>query len=85
MWKHNIPPEAMKALDNILIDKFHLNKYWIKGILVQLPDKGDRSTVEIGEGIMLLSVPSKALNHIILHRMKKKVDKVLRDEQAGFR
>ncbi len=33
----------------------------------------------------MLSIPSKVLCHIILHRMKNEVDKVLRDEQAWFR
>ena len=58
---------------------------WTKGILVKLPKKGDRSICGNWRGIMLLSIPSKLLCHIILHRMRKEVDRVLRDEQAGFR
>ena len=34
---------------------------------------------------MLLSAPSKVLNRIMLDRMKTKVDKNLRDHQAGLR
>ena len=34
---------------------------------------------------MLLSVPSKILTRIILERLKKTLDKTLREEQAGFR
>ena len=34
---------------------------------------------------MLLSVPGKVLNRILLERMKKEVDNKLRDNQAGFR
>ncbi len=34
---------------------------------------------------MLLSVPAKIMNRIILERMKKAVDTVPRDNQAGFR
>ena len=92
----NIPPDAIKALDNISISNFHnlLNMIWeeeqvpddwTKGILVKLHKKGDRSICGNWRGIMLLSIPSKLLCHIILHRMKKEVDRVLRDEQAGFR
>ena len=58
---------------------------WTKGILVKLLKKGDRSICGNWRGIMLLSIPSKLLCHIILHEMKKEVDRVLRDEQTGFR
>ena len=92
----NIPPEAMKALDAMSIDKLHqlLNRIWeeeqipqdwSKGILVKLPKKGDKSVCGNWRGITLLSIPSKVLCHIILHRIKKEVDTILRDEQAGFR
>ena len=32
-----------------------------------------------------MSVPGKVLNRIILERMKGEVDKMMREEQAGFR
>lgn len=34
---------------------------------------------------MLLSLPGKVLNRILLERMKAAVDPLLRDQQAGFR
>ena len=34
---------------------------------------------------MLLLVPGKFLNRIILERLKSEVDNILRDHQAGFR
>ena len=34
---------------------------------------------------MLLSVPGKVLNRIILERLKNEVDNILRDHQAGLR
>ena len=33
---------------------------------------------------MLLSVPGKVLNRIILERLKNELDNILRDHQAGF-
>ena len=36
-------------------------------------------------GIMLLSVPGKVFNRVLLDRMKMAVDNRFRDEQAGFR
>ena len=34
---------------------------------------------------MLLSMPSKVLNRVLLERIKEAVDPKLRDQQAGFR
>lgn len=58
---------------------------WKKGYIIKLPRKGDLSECKNYRGIMLLSVPGKILNRIILDRIKDTVDKKLRDQQAGFR
>lgn len=66
----NIPPEAMKALDNISTDKFRhlLNRIWeeeqipedwTKEILVKLTKKGGRSICGNWKGTKLFSVHSK--------------------------
>ena len=91
-----IPAEAIKAdielstnvLYNIIgniWEKGELPKDWREGYLVKLPKKGDLTDCSNYRGIMLLSVPGKVLNRIILERIKKAVDGLLRDEQAGFR
>ena len=91
-----IPAEAIKAdlelSTNILYDilgriweKQELPKDWREGHLVKLPKKGDLTDCSNYRGIMLLSVPGKVLNRVILERIKKAVDSHLRDEQAGFR
>ena len=58
---------------------------WTRGILVKLPKKGDTSLCENWRGITLLSVVSKLITRIMLERMKKQLDKILRENQAGFR
>ena len=91
-----IPPEALKAdidtsteiLYSLLGKIWNEEKIpqdWKDGHVVVLPKKGDLSQCKNYRGIMLLSTPGKVLNKIILERMKKTVDKLLRDEQAGFR
>ena len=91
-----IPAEAIKAdielstnvLYNIIgniWEQGELPKDWREGHLVKLPKKGDLTDCSNYRGIMLLSVPGKVLNRIILERIKKAVDSLLRDEQAGFR
>ena len=92
----NIPPEVIKAMDNISVNALHhlINRIWNeeqtpddwrKGLLVKLPKKGDLSLCNNWRGITLLSIPSKILCSVILQRIKTEVDKTLRDEQAGFK
>lgn len=91
-----IPPEALKcdvpASVEILFPLFEkiwkeetFPEEWKDGHLIKLPKKGDLSKCENYRGITLLSIPGKILNRIILSRMKDAIDKVLRDQQAGFR
>ncbi|KAL6490141.1 hypothetical protein MHYP_G00004860 [Metynnis hypsauchen] len=58
---------------------------WKEGYLIKLPKKGDLSSCSIYRGIMLLSIPGKVFNRILLNRMKDAVDPYLRDQQADFR
>ena len=92
----SIPAEAIKAdvetATNILHDLFskiwdkeELPADWKEGIVVKLPKKGDLADCSNYRGIMLLSVPGKVLNRVLLERMKEAVDPKLRDQQAGFR
>ena len=58
---------------------------WAEGIIVKLPKKDDLANCSNWGGITLLSLPSKVLCCIMLERMKKNIDSVLREEQSGFR
>ena len=58
---------------------------WKNGFITVLPKKGDLSDCDNHRGIMLLSIPGKIVSKIILNRMKETVDKLLRNNQAGFR
>ena len=58
---------------------------WKEGHQVKLPKKGDLSICDNYRGIMLLSIPGKVLNRVMLKKMKNAVDTKLRDNQAGFR
>lgn len=53
--------------------------------MIKLTKKGDLRDCNNYPGIMLLSVPGKVLNRIILERVREAVDLKLRDQQAGFR
>ena len=92
----NIPAEILKADINTITEMLYeligliweeemVPMDWKEGHLVKLPKKGDLSICDNYRGIMLLSVPWKVLNRVMLQRMKNTVDTKLRDNQAGFR
>ena len=58
---------------------------WKNGIIIPLPKKGDLTECNNWRGITLLSVPNKVFARILLNRMKDAVDKLLQNQQAGFR
>ena len=58
---------------------------WKKGIIIKLPKKGDFKDCGNWRGINLLSVPGKVFCRVMLKRIKTSLDKILREEQAGFR
>ena len=58
---------------------------WSKAVIVKLFKKGQKTKCDNWRGIALQSVGSKVLCQIILNRIQSKVEKVLRDEQHGFR
>ena len=47
--------------------------------------KGNLSDCNNWRGITLLSSPGKAFCSVLLNRLKDKIDRILRQEQAGFR
>lgn len=90
-----VPAEAIKAdmdtttmlyeLFEKIWEREEIPVEWKESILIKLPKKGDLRDCSNYRGIMLLSVPCKVLNRILLERMKEVVDPKLRDQQAGFR
>ena len=58
---------------------------WRKGLIVQLPKKGNLNESKNWRGIMLLSVVSKVMGRILIDRIRTGVELKLRKEHAGFR
>ncbi|KAK1791378.1 hypothetical protein P4O66_013384 [Electrophorus voltai] len=58
---------------------------WRKGVIVKLPKKGNNADCNNWRGITLLLVPGKVFCSVLLWRLQHAVDKILREEQAGFR
>lgn len=81
-------PSAVDVLTP-LIEKIWISEElpddWNKGLVITVPKKGDLSMCDNWRGITLLSIPAKVFCKIILDRLVKAVDPLLRREQAGFR
>ena len=91
-----IPAEALKADIDTATDILHnlfakiwdeekVPADWREGLVIKLPKKGNLRDCSNYRGIMLLSVPGKVLNRVIIDRVKNAVDPQLMDQQAGFR
>jgi hypothetical protein len=81
----NLFAELLFPIFCMIWDKEKLPDDWLQGILVKIPKKGDLSNCNNWRGITLLSIPSKVLAKVILHRIAHKIDETVRKEQAGFR
>jgi Reverse transcriptase (RNA-dependent DNA polymerase)/Domain of unknown function (DUF6451) len=58
---------------------------WLQGIIIKIPKKGDLSECKNWRGINLLSIVSKVFTKIILNRLLKVVEPLIRKQQSGFR
>ena len=58
---------------------------WLKGAIVILGKKGDTSICSNNRGITLRSTVSKLLQMILLRRMHHGMERLLRENQCGFR
>ena len=86
----SIPPEAIKAdveTSEMLTNSLSRDapEQWKDGHLIKIPKKGNLKECKNHRGIMLLLVPGKVLNRIILDRLTTTLDAELRYQQAGFR
>ena len=77
--------KCLVGLFNRVWTKEEVPDDWQKGIIIKLPKKGDLSECGNWRGINLLSVPGKVFCRVLLHRMKASIERLLREEQAGFR
>ncbi|VDP05862.1 unnamed protein product, partial [Schistosoma curassoni] len=91
----NIQAEALKSDIEVTTNMLHLifkkiweeeqvPMDWKEGLLIKIPKKGDLSKCENYRDIILLSIPWKVFNRVLLSWMKDAVDAQLRDRQAGF-
>ncbi|WP_294046743.1 reverse transcriptase family protein, partial [Thiolapillus sp.] len=58
---------------------------WTQSLVITLPKKGNLQQCQNYRKISLISHPSKVMLKIILNRLKPQAEKIIAEEQAGFR
>ena len=58
---------------------------WTQSLVITLPKKGNLQQCQNYRMISLISHPSKVMLKIILNRLMPQVEKIITEEQAGFR
>ena len=58
---------------------------WTQSLVITLPKKGNLQQCQNYRTISLISHPSKVMLKIILNRLKSQAEKIIAEEQAGFR
>ena len=92
----NIPAEMVQAdgEDKISVLLIICNKIWQTGewpaqwtqsLVITLPKKGNLQLCQNYRTISLISHRSKVMLKILLNRLKPEVEKIIAEEQAGFR
>ena len=82
------PISSAKALRKLFSEVWKeekVPKAWNKSIIIKLPMKGDLSVCSNWRGISLLSIPGKMFCRVLLQRLRQAIERILREEQAGFR
>ena len=93
---NNIPAELVQAGgENVITvltticDKFWQTGEWptpwTQSLVITLPKKGNLQQCQNYRTISLISHPSKVMLKIILNRLKPQAEKIIAEEQAGFR
>ena len=59
-------------------------KPWTQSLVITLPKKGNPQQFQNYRTISLISHPSKVIMKIILNILKKQLEKIIAEEQAGF-
>ena len=92
----NIPAELVKAggenaitapttICNMIWQTGEWPTPWTQSLVIALPKKGNLQQCQNYRTISLIRHPSKVMLKIILNRLKPQAEKIIAEEQAGFR
>ena len=76
--------ELLEVLNSVYLSD-RVPPEWHLSALIPIPKKGDLSLRNNYRGIVLMSIPAKLYNRILLSRIRNALDSHLRNNQNGFR
>jgi hypothetical protein len=76
---------STNKLINSVWNKEELLDQWKESIIVQVHEKGDKADYNNYRGISWLSISYKIVSIILLSRLVPYIDKIIWDNQCGFR
>ena len=77
--------EKVHSICNKVLESGQAPSQWKSSMIVPVPKKGNLQLMNNYRGISLMSIAAKTYNKAILNRIMPSVDKILRNNQAGFR
>ena len=80
--------DVITALTTICNKIWQIGKWptpWTQSLVITLPKKGNLQQHQNYRTISLISHPSKVMLKIIVNRLKPQAEKIITEEQAGFR
>lgn len=69
----------------LVYEECHAPSQWTSSLIIPLPKKGNLQMMTNYRGISLMSIAAKVFNRVLLNRIRKPIDALLRRNQAGFR
>ena len=76
---------ALKAICNKIWQTGEWPTPWTQSLVITLPTKGNLQQCQKYQTISLISHPRKVMLKITLNRLKPQAEKIIAEEQAGFR
>ena len=77
--------DQLYKICQIVFENCQAPPLWVTSLIIPLPNKGNLELMTNWRGISLISIAAKLYNRILLNRIQKPIDNLLRKNQAGFR
>ena len=85
VWKNGALNKELLDICNDLLRDNAAPELWRKSCIIPIPKKGDLGIPSNYRGISLTSTAAKVFNKMILLRIRPEIERILRNNQNGFR
>ena len=84
-WSKQLERMSLTTICNKIRQTGEWLTLWTQSLVITLPKKGNLQQCQNYRTISLISHPRKVMLKIILNRLKPQAEKIIAEEQAGFR